>query len=116
MRPRTKFGNIPTEMDGFKFPSRLEADLYRNLVLLERAGEIEYVLRQVPIHLAPGKTMRVDFGVHIAGKGLVWLDAKGAATPDWLTKQAWAEQKHGIKVRVVTRGDLKTGDWMKWLT
>lgn len=36
----TKYGNTPTELDGFTFASKKEANRYATLKLLERAGEI----------------------------------------------------------------------------
>ena len=37
----TKYHNTPTELDGFKFPSKREANRYAELRLLEKAGEIK---------------------------------------------------------------------------
>lgn len=117
MKPkgRSKMGNVPTTVGGIRFDSKLEADLYRELRLLSDLGEIRHFLRQVPIHLAQGKTMRVDFAVQCEGRELVWLDAKGKATSEWLTKQAWARDKFGIEVHEVTRESLNSGEWRKWL-
>lgn len=48
-----KYHNIPTELDGIKFDSRKEARRYAELKLLERAGKIEGLERQVKYVLIP---------------------------------------------------------------
>lgn len=40
VKKKSKYNNIKTEVDGIKFDSRKEADYYRQLKLLKRAGEI----------------------------------------------------------------------------
>jgi hypothetical protein len=42
-KPRSKFGNIRTEVDGYKFDSRREARHYGELRLREKAGEISSI-------------------------------------------------------------------------
>ena len=39
-RRRSKYGNVPTVVDGIRFASRAEARRYGELKLLERAGKI----------------------------------------------------------------------------
>lgn len=43
---RRKYGNKPTELDGYRFASRAEARRYAELVILLKAGEI----RDLEIH------------------------------------------------------------------
>lgn len=38
---RTKYGNEPIEIDGYRFDSKAEARRYQELLLLEAAGQIE---------------------------------------------------------------------------
>lgn len=45
---RSKYGSRITEVDGVKFSSKKEAEYYGNLRLLERAGKIALLRRQVP--------------------------------------------------------------------
>src|SRR3990167_9782276 len=40
VRPRSKYGAQPTEVDGIRFASKKEAHRYAELKLLEKAGEI----------------------------------------------------------------------------
>ena len=49
MKPvrKSKYGNIKTEIDGHTFDSRAEARYWRELCLLERAGMVSNIRRQV---------------------------------------------------------------------
>ena len=47
---RNKYGNKKTVVDGITFDSRKEAKRYQELKLLEKAGEIKDLRRQV-VHL-----------------------------------------------------------------
>jgi hypothetical protein len=48
---RSKYGAVRTELDGFTFDSKKEANRYAELRLLEKAGEIYGLERQVPFAL-----------------------------------------------------------------
>jgi len=50
-RMKNKFNAIKTTVDGLQFDSRAEARRWQELKLLERAGEIERLERQVPFSL-----------------------------------------------------------------
>lgn len=52
-QPRRKFRNIKTEYDGQKFDSRKEANRYAELRLMERAGAIYELRRQVVFEIIP---------------------------------------------------------------
>lgn len=43
---RNKYGNIKIEIDGRRFDSKKEGDRYRDLLLLEAAGEIHCLVLQ----------------------------------------------------------------------
>lgn len=51
----TKYHNIPTAIDGIRFDSRKEANRFYQLRLLERAGEISNLRRQVEYELIPAQ-------------------------------------------------------------
>lgn len=53
MRTQRKYRNVPTEFNGLKFPSKMEANRYAELLLLERAGEIRDLRAQVRYELVP---------------------------------------------------------------
>lgn len=78
---RSKYGNKRVEIDGMKFDSQHEADVYRDLMLRVKAGELKCVLRQVPFDLPGGIKYLADFVAithddHIEGV----YDAKSDAT------------------------------------
>ena len=50
---RSKYGARKTVVDGITFDSKKEATRYRELKLLEDAGEIEKLQLQVPFELVP---------------------------------------------------------------
>ena len=47
----SKYHNQRVEIDGKKFDSKHEAEVYGELMLRQRAGELKLVLRQVPFEL-----------------------------------------------------------------
>lgn len=104
-----KFGNVPQVVDGIRFDSLREARRWSELRLMERAGEISNLRRQVPIMLEgrdgplltrTGRKMRltVDFTYTDNRTGLtVHEDAKGVATRDYEVRKSVA-QAMGIAV------------------
>jgi hypothetical protein len=53
----------PTKIDGYNFASKLEAAVYCQLKLLERAGEISDIRCQHKLHLTGNLNFNVDFVV-----------------------------------------------------
>ena len=77
---KNKYGNERCEVDGKKFDSRHEADVYTKLVYLRAAGEIKVIMRQVPFDLPGGVIYKADFCT-IDKNGIFHvIDAKSAAT------------------------------------
>ena len=58
---RSKYGNRRTEAYGLKFDSMHEANVYQELMLRVKAGELKVVLRQVPFDLPGGIRYFADF-------------------------------------------------------
>ena len=100
-RPYNKYGNKKVTVDGIKFDSKKEAGRWFDLKLLEKAGEIGGLKRQVPFYLEgrdgpiltpTGRKMRylADFTYvdwrHSGAK--IVEDAKGFRTPEYLIKKA----------------------------
>lgn len=52
---RSKYGARKTVVDGITFDSKKEANRYRELKLLEEAGEIRFLRLQVPFELLPAQ-------------------------------------------------------------
>ena len=106
-----KYRNEKTVVAGLTFDSKAEARRYGELQLLERAGRISDLRRQVPIELVPGVKLWgaararpairlvVDFCYQEQG-ATVWEDTKGMETPLSLAKRHMAKALHRIEVRV----------------
>ena len=118
---RSKYGARKTVVDGITFDSKKEANRYRELKLLERAGEICCLRLQVPFELIPaqyeetgevytkgaskgqpkrGKCIekavvyRADFVYTEDGRQIV-EDAKGMPTKDYIIKRKLFRQLYG---------------------
>ena len=97
IRPH-KYGNHKTEFMGRTFDSRLEANRYAELLMLQKAGEIMDLQCQPVFELLPsfkknGKTYRAityraDFMyTEVKGKKIVVEDAKGFKTQEYMLKK-----------------------------
>ena len=83
-RPRPKYWNIKTTIDGITFDSAKEARKYQELIMLERAGKIANLKMQVPFTLEVngrliGKYI-CDFTWLDKHENLVVCDVKSKAT------------------------------------
>ena len=98
-----KYHNTKVYVNGIKFDSKLEAGRYRELLLLEKAGQIRNLRRQVEFELQPsfkknGKTIRkisyiADFVYEESGQTIV-EDAKGMRTEIFRLKKKLFEFKY----------------------
>lgn len=77
---RSKYGNQRVEIDGHKFDSIHEADVYRDLKMREMAGELKTVLRQVGFDLPGGIRYFADFVAVGKDDKITVYDAKSEAT------------------------------------
>ena len=125
LRKPSKYGNKKTIVDGIEFGSQKEARRWQQLRLLERAGDIVELERQVVFELAPsvqyaGKRATPAlryvadfcyfeqrapgiFGVKLDGKPVIWHytveDCKGMRTPVYKIKRHLMLAVHKIEVR-----------------
>lgn len=110
----SKYKSVKTECDGIMFASKKEANRYRELKLLEKAGEICCLRLQVPFELIPaqyektgeiytkgknkGKPKRgkciekavvyyADFVYQNMGSDRIVEDVKGMRTPVYIIKR-----------------------------
>ena len=102
-----KYNNTKIRVDGRLFDSKAEAARWQELSLLERAGEITELERQVEYELIPKQKGEravkyiADFRyVDNDGKTVV-EDTKGVKTPAWIIKRKLMLRVHGIRVREV---------------
>lgn len=108
----SKYSAQRDTVDGITFDSKREAQRWSELRLLERAGKIRDLQRQVPIELEgrdgplltrTGRTMRLtlDFAYFDVALGLtVYEDAKGYPTRDYEVRKAVAAAQ-GVEVKEV---------------
>lgn len=94
---KSKYHAKKSEVDGITFDSQKEAHRYRELKLLERAGEIFSLELQTPYELQPsfkhnGKTIRAikyvaDFTYKDKDGKIHIEDTKGVKTKEYLIKK-----------------------------
>ena len=108
----SKYNSKKTVVDGQTFDSKKEANRYQELVLLEKAGVIKNLSRQVKFVLIPsqrdesGKVIerecsyKADF-VYTDGGETVVEDVKGYRTKEYIIKRKLMLHVHGIRIREI---------------
>lgn len=102
---RQKYGNKRVEIDGIKFDSQHEANIYQELMLRVRAGELKTVCRQVKFDLPGGIVYVADFvtiGPDFSIEGV--YDAKSPATKQnrvYINKKKQMKACWGIEIQEV---------------
>lgn len=107
----SKYRNIKTVVDGITFDSKREAARWQELKLLERAGHVRGLERQVSYELAPGVKfdgakrkqpalrLIVDFAYN-EGDRRVLEDVKGVVTTAFTIKRHLLKHLTGLDVRL----------------
>lgn len=119
-----KYSNKKVEVDGIIFDSKREAKRYQELLLLEKAGAITNLQRQVKYVLIPTQrepdTVGARGGIH-KGKviekecayyadfvyfdrekqEMVVEDTKGMKTTEYIIKRKMMLYRHGIRIKEV---------------
>ena len=105
-----KYNNNKITLNGIKYDSKKEARRHQELLLLQRAGKITDLQRQVKYILIPsqridGKVAErecsyiADFVYHDVESGkTVVEDTKGFKTKDYIIKRKLMLHKHGIQI------------------
>ena len=102
---RNKYGNRRVEIDGIKFDSQHEANVYQELMMRVRAGELKTVCRQVKFDLPGGIVYIADFVTirpDMTVEGV--YDAKSAATKQnrvYINKKKQMLSEWGIEIEEV---------------
>lgn len=108
-RKRQKYNAQPTVVDGIRFASKAEATRWQQLGLLERAGEITGICRQVrfPLEVCGVKvtTYVADFVYQDAKRGRVIEDVKGVSTPLFKLKRKMFEAIYQQEITIIGRGE-----------
>lgn len=101
---RRKYGNTPVTVDGKRFDSKHEAEVYGELMLRRRAGELRLVLRQVSFDLPGGIRYVADFVTVDCRGNLEIIDAKSEATRKnrvYINKKKQLLEVWGCEIREV---------------
>ena len=107
-----KYGNKKIEVDGELFDSKREAKRFSELVLLQKAGEIGHLTRQVAFVLIPNQYVGKkcveravkyisDFTYFTKDGEYVVEDAKGMRTPAYIIKRKLMLKVFGIRIKEV---------------
>lgn len=107
----SKYGSRKVTKDGVTFDSVKEYSRFCELSLLEKAGEITNLRRQVRFELIPSQKMNgkvverpvhyvADFVYQENGQTVV-EDTKGFKTKDYILKRKMMLHIHGIRIREV---------------
>lgn len=109
----TKYHAEKTMVAGILFDSKRESRRYGELIMLERAGKISGLTRQVPFVIAPGVKLHgekrtrpavryvADFVYSCPVDGVVVEDSKGMDTPMSRLKRHLMATVLGVFVRIV---------------
>jgi hypothetical protein len=102
---KRKYRNEPTVVDGIRFDSRHEAQVWEELKMRQRAGEFRGVLRQVRFDLIPGQLeYRADFVTIGNDMRVEVLDAKSEITRKdkvYVIKKKLMRERWGIEIKEV---------------
>ena len=109
----SKYGSSKVKVDGKIFDSKKEYRRYSELSLLEKAGVIHNLKRQVRFELLPSQrdehtgkvierpvTYIADF-VYFEDDKLIVEDTKGFRTKDYIIKRKLMLYMHGVQIKEV---------------
>ena len=106
-----KYKSRKVVVDGITFDSQKEARRFRELCLLEKAGRITELERQVKFELIPSQridgkvverpcTYIADF-VYLENGKKVIEDTKGFKTKDYIIKRKLMLERYGIRIKEI---------------
>lgn len=101
MKPRHKFGAVPTKRDDRTYASKAEARYADALETRKRLGDVLFWLEQVPLRLPGGVKYVVDFVEFHADGTCHFVDVKGMVTPMFTLKKKQVEALYPIEIEVV---------------
>lgn len=116
-----KYGTVKTKVNGIVFDSMMEAKRYKQLMMLEKAGEIQNLLLQPKFPLVDGfkyngkKIRGIDYVadfIYEEDDKVVVEDVKGLKTQAYIIKSKMFIKKYMIENDVVDEfRELKRGDF-----
>lgn len=95
---KSKYGAVKTQIDGYKFDSKKEADYYTELKIRLQANDIKGFCLQPIFILAPGLKYKADFIVFLNDGTTEIIDVKGFKTKEYITKKKVLEDKYNLKI------------------
>lgn len=114
---RSKYKNKRVSVDNLVFDSLKEANRYKELCLLVKAGKIENLACQVPYELIPAQYGEVDGKKKCLERAVKYVadfvyrdketgqwvveDSKGMRTKEYILKRKLMLQVHGIRIHEV---------------
>jgi hypothetical protein len=110
-KPRSKYRNVRVEVDGLKFDSKAEAARWQQLRLLEKAGKVRELRRQVRYSLDANYSLvghyvaDFDYWDHTTDKtSHITEDVKGMITDLSKWKMKHFAAQYGREVQIVRMG------------
>lgn len=100
---KSKYKNVRCKSaDGKSFDSKLERDYYEQLLLMWKAGQVFWFVRQVNFELEGDVVYRADFVV-VCPAGISVVDTTGVMTPAKANKLKQMKARYGIEVQLVRK-------------
>ena len=103
----SKYKAKPVVIDGIRFPSIKQGNRYKEIKLMERAGQIRNLCLEVPYIICPAVVINgkksaarkyvADFVYEENGKEIV-EDCKGMRTKEYILKRHFMKHVHGIDI------------------
>lgn len=98
---KTKYNSKKIVINGISFQSKKEANRYIDLQILQKAGDVDFFLRQTPFHL-PGKTRYYcDFVVFWSDGEVTFEDVKGVKTEVFMLKKRMVEDIYNVEIKLL---------------
>lgn len=102
-RLKHKFGAVRCKRNGINFPSKLERAYYDKLLMLQKAGELLFFLRQVGFDIGGGHRYFSDFQLFWADGTVEFIDTKGRDTPLSKLKRDQLEELYPVEIKIVKK-------------
>ena len=96
-----KYRAIQTDVDGIKFPSKKQAQYYRELKARQKIGDVIFFLREVPFDLPGNVKYRLDFMEFLSNGSVRCVDVKGYRTQQYIMKKKQVEALYPVKIEEV---------------
>ena len=112
-KPKSKYRNVPTVIDGLRFSSKAEAARYSELKLLQAANQVRWFIRQPRFDLGNGIVYVADFLVvwnadetTFSDTRVTVEDVKGVETDVFKLKRKLFEAQYGELTLITKRRKL----------